>query len=245
MTPECNVLPLILAGGKGTRIAALHPGVPKPVVPVLGRPFVCHLFEQLASAGFKEAVVSIGYEEQTFRAAIHSAGPQPLRIHFVAETQPLGTGGAAAHAARNCGVAAEKYLIMNGDSFLGGEWPAKLRCTPGNWAVILARWTADISRYGAIAFQHDLLTGFREKSEAGSGWINAGVYLLPSDWLAGLGSDKPLSLEIDVLPQWLAEERIIHVAFEQGDFLDIGTPETLRMADVFFKEQLQKRRPPS
>jgi D-glycero-alpha-D-manno-heptose 1-phosphate guanylyltransferase len=243
--PSCNVLPIILAGGKGTRIATLHPGIPKPVVPVLGTPFVCHLFQQLADAGFEDVVVSIGYEEQKFRSEISRAGTQPLRIHFVAEEQPLGTGGAAAFAARSCGVASQKYLVMNGDSYLGGGWPEQLRNVTENQACILSRWVTDVSRYGALEFENDKLTGFREKSEEGSGWINAGIYLLPRDWLTGLTTGEPFSLEKDVLPQWLAEQKAIRVAFEWGEFLDIGTPETLRMADDFFENRLQKRDTPA
>jgi mannose-1-phosphate guanylyltransferase len=241
-----NALPIILAGGKGTRIAALHPGIPKPVVPVLGRPFICHLFDQLAAAGFQDAIVSIGYEEQTFRSEIAREGPLPLRVSFVAETQPLGTAGAAVWASRSCGVEPEKYLVMNGDSFLGGEWPATMRITPPDHAFILSRWVDDTSRYGALAFQRDSrLTGFCEKTGTGAGWINAGIYLFPSVWLADLEPGRPLSLENDVLPQWLAEGKVIWVSEEPGEFLDIGTPETLRVADDFFKKQLQKQTTPA
>jgi len=137
-------------------------------------------------------------------------------------------------------VTAKKYLVMNGDSYLGGAWPTHMRSVTENQAFILSRWVADVSRFGALEFERDKLTGFREKSEEGPGWINAGIYLLPGDWLAELMTEGPLSFETDVLPQWLAEEKEIRVSFERGDFLDIGTPETLRMANDFFENQLQK-----
>jgi D-glycero-alpha-D-manno-heptose 1-phosphate guanylyltransferase len=143
-------------------------------------------------------------------------------------------------------VEPEKYLVMNGDSFLGGEWPATMRITPPDHAFILSRWVDDTSRYGALAFQRDSrLTGFCEKTGTGAGWINAGIYLFPSVWLADLEPGRPLSLENDVLPQWLAEGKVIWVSEEPGEFLDIGTPETLRVADDFFKKQLQKQTTPA
>ena len=240
-----SVIPILLAGGRGTRIAHLRPGIPKPVIPVLGRPFICHLFEQLAGAGFREAVVSIGYNAEVFRAELHKAGPHPLALHFVDEPEPLGTGGAVAYSIAQARLHPSHWLVLNGDSFLAGDWPTALQraapephSAPGQGpgqACLLARWVEDRSASGALEMEGDRLTGFREKCLSGPGWINAGIYLFPDAWLREVPAGKSASLERDLLPAWLAGGRPIRVLPREDAFLDIGTPTSLAMADAFLE----------
>lgn len=237
----CCVIPIILAGGQGTRIAHLRPGIPKPVVPVLGRPFICHLFEQLAAAGFGEAVVSIGYNAEAFRAELNKAGRHPLSLHFVEESEPLGTGGAVANSVARTRLRTRSWLILNGDSFLVGAWPQVLRRSvceqqaPLIEACILARWAEDRSASGALHLKGDRLAAFQEKCHGGPGWINAGIYLLPDTWLREIPAGVSASLERDLLPAWLAGGRSIRVLTSDDAFLDIGTPNSLAMADAFME----------
>ncbi|MBM3846717.1 MAG: hypothetical protein FJ405_10605 [Verrucomicrobia bacterium] len=77
------------------------------------------------------------------------------------------------------------------------------------------------------------LENFLEKSDMlRAGWINAGIYLLPTAWLAGVPSQCAISLERELLPQWLKDG--IHGFPSAGRFIDIGTPESLAEAEDFF-----------
>ena len=239
MPPTRNSLvALVLAGGKGTRISELHPGIPKPTVTVAGRPFLFHVLAHLGSQGIRRIVVSTGFNASVLKKRMRSNIPPGIELMYVEETEPLGTGGGAIHSARAYAATAhagdcERFLVLNGDSIFGGDWLEAVARTPAGCGAIVSRHVADVSRYGALSFTGDVLSGFDEKGRLGEGWINAGIYLIPKAWLEELPASTPLSLETDVIPGWLARGRMVCAVRHSGPFLDIGTPESLREADRF------------
>ena len=223
---------LILAGGRGTRIAHLHPNLPKPAVPVAGKPFLAHLLNQLSLAGLERIVISTGHLGDVLEAATRPWIPDGIEIRWVREEVALGTGGGASWAAMRSNWSPQRWLIMNGDSFLSGDWTQFLPSESG--AALIARKVPDVSRYGSLMFRGNQLLAFSEKSTRGPGWINAGIYLLPTEWMTEIEIGLPSSLETDWFPRWLGNGRKITVFFSEGRFLDIGTPESLATADDFF-----------
>src|ERR1700720_3819134 len=102
---------LILAGGRGTRIAAIHPDLPKPMIPVAGVPFLEWLVRRLTHEGISQFVLSIGYKADVIVAW---AAKKKLICHH--EEQPLGTGGAIADALPK--VSTPLVVVLNGDTLL-------------------------------------------------------------------------------------------------------------------------------
>jgi NDP-sugar pyrophosphorylase family protein len=103
---------VILAGGEGTRLRPLTLALPKPVVPVVDRPFLRHQLDLLATVGITEVVFSLAYQPQRIKAVFGDGSGLGLRIHYAVEATPLGTGGAVKNA--------EPYLddttiVFNGD----------------------------------------------------------------------------------------------------------------------------------
>ena len=230
-----SLIPLILAGGKGTRIAHLHPNLPKPALPVAGRPFLAWILHQLASSGFSSAVIASGYQATELRREIEAFAPKKMKICWIAEKSPLGTGGGAAWSARSSGLRPIDWLVMNGDSYLAGKWPDKILRMEG--AALVARELSDTGRFGRLEEKEGRLVRFSEKASGGPGWINAGIYRIPSLWLEEVREGAAASMETDLFPAWLREGREIAVLKESGAFLDIGTPESLAMADDFMRRQ--------
>jgi NDP-sugar pyrophosphorylase family protein len=117
-------------------------------------------------------------------------------------------------------------LVFNGDTLLGFDPHAALRAhaAGGTPATVLVAAVGDRSRFGAIDIDAiGRITQFAEKGRSGPGLVNAGVYVLEADLLRGLPARRPLSLEIDVLPQLpLGALRALVVP---GPFLDFGTNE--------------------
>jgi len=235
-TDSHDLVPLILAGGRGTRIAHLCSDLPKPAVPVHGRPFLAWLLRALAKGGFRQVVVSSGYRAAELRREVEPWVPPGMEIHWVEEKLPLGTGGGAAWAARCAKFKPANWLVMNGDSVLAGKWLEKILCRRG--AVLVAREVPDTSRYGRLEQKNGRLAGFSEKASEGPGWINAGIYRIPASWLNEVPNGAAASLETDFLASWLREGREIAVLEETGAFLDIGTPESLAQADPFVRQHL-------
>ena len=232
---NCPV-PLILAGGRGIRIAALFPELPKPAVPAGGKPFLVWILEQLSKANFTKVVISGGHLFDVLRSEIEPHIPRNIGVVWVNERKPLGTGGGLVHAVRESGLIPNNWLVMNGDSYLAGEWVQTMKESNPLEAWILARKVGDTGRYGRLEAKQGEMVTFREKQGVGEGLINAGIYLLPSIWLNGVMEQGVLSIENDLIPRWLAEGRKIRIQEVDTPFLDIGTPDDYARADAFFSD---------
>jgi len=227
-------VPLILAGGRGTRIARLFPDLPKPVVPAGGQPFIVWILALLAKAGFRRVVISGGYLFEVLRNTIEPHLPKGMEVVWVREMQPLGTGGGVLYAVQQSGLNAKRWLVMNGDSYLAGNWVETMVKTDPSEAWMVARNVKDTGRYGRLEVKQGELVAFREKQGGGEGLINAGIYLLPGIWLNEVMKPGALSMENELIPRWLSEGRMIRVQEVDTPFLDIGTPEDHEKADTFF-----------
>lgn len=227
-------VPLILAGGRGTRIADIFPDLPKPAILVAGKPFLAWLLAQLSQVGFARVVVSGGYRFDVLKEKINPHVPKGMEVVWVKEEQPLGTGGGAIHAAKESKLQPESWLVMNGDSFLGGDWPKKIQPKNRGEACLVARKVVDSGRYGRVEVDHGRLIAFREKQGGGPGLINAGIYLFPGIWLNKQSNDTPRSMELELIPGWIREGQKINILEVDAPFLDIGIPEDYYRASAFF-----------
>jgi D-glycero-alpha-D-manno-heptose 1-phosphate guanylyltransferase len=233
---ELNTMPtaVILAGGRGTRIAELYPETPKPLIPVCGQPFLHWITDWLVGQGITDIVYSIGYRAGQIQAWVERARPVwPARLRCRSEVAPLGTGGAVLECLELCGPG---LLVVNGDSLT----PVRLAplldrgARAGVEGVLLGVRMGDAARYGTLSTDAGgRLTAFAEK-RPGAGIVNAGVYLLARRLLEGIARGGPLSMEQELLPGLIA--RGAHLAVEVAEkapFLDIGTPESLGQAEAF------------
>jgi D-glycero-alpha-D-manno-heptose 1-phosphate guanylyltransferase len=230
---------VILAGGKGTRIADFNPGVPKPVVHVAGRPFLAYILAQLKTLGVVNVIISAGFNADVLRTRMESNIPSGLNVFYFDEPVPLGTAGGASYALRAYLRAfkglkhLESILVLNGDSILFGDWGCGLAGIPAHCAALVVRHSQDVSRFGVVSLDGDSLIGFCEKGESGEGWISSGIYRIPLDWIDEVAEQASASFEQDLFPRWLSDGRKLVVVRHKGPFLDIGTPESLAMADEF------------
>jgi len=226
---------IVLAGGLGTRLRSVVADRPKVLAPVAGEPFLVHLLRQLERSGVRDVVLATGYGGEQVEAFLASAMLGEMRVRCVREDEPLGTGGALAFAAREAGIASP-FLALNGDTFFGGDLRALAQST-ALVTLALAR-VDDARRFGRVALADGedpvRITGFEEKgATTGPAWINAGVYHIAPDVLAGIEPNTFVSFERDVMPELVARGTLAGVRFPEAPFLDIGTPEDYnRAADV-------------
>lgn len=232
--PSDCPIPLILAGGRGTRVSQLFPNLPKPALPVGGKPFLVWILEQLSNSGFAKVVVSGGHLFDVLRSKIEPHIPNNMEVLWIQEKEPLGTGGGVLYAVGRSGLNPQRWLVMNGDSYLAGSWFEPMTDTNPSEAWMFARKVSDTGRYGRLEVRKGELLAFREKQGGGEGLINAGIYLLPSIWLDGVVQSGALSMENNLIPGWLSEGRKIRVHEVGAPFLDIGTTEDYATADTFF-----------
>jgi D-glycero-alpha-D-manno-heptose 1-phosphate guanylyltransferase len=230
-----QVVAVVLAGGSGTRVAHLLPGIPKPMAPVAGRPYLEWVVRCLVLQGISKVLLSTGHLAEVVERHFQPQSVAGVVTQCFAETRPLGTAGGFLNAARRSGEKPEVWLVLNGDSivFADLEWAAAELSDPAVAGVVIGCPVADASRYGALAIgPSGELKGFREK-RPGKGIINAGIYLLRDSLVRQFPSTLPLSFEQEVFPQLIARGVLLKVCAVEAPFLDIGTPESLRQAESF------------
>jgi NDP-sugar pyrophosphorylase family protein len=228
---ECPVL--ILAGGLGTRLRPIYADGPKVLAPVGGRPFLSYLLQQLATEGFRQVTLCVGYRAEQVEQWLGSGGTLGLVVNYSREDEPMGTGGALRLAYTRY-TAGQRFFAINGDSILQvpfqAMYEAHLKCGPAG--TIAVGEVADASRYGRVELNDSgFVKGFGEKTgEQGPGLINGGVYLFEPSSMDLVPAGRPVSLEREILPLLVSESLL---AFKtDGYFLDIGVPEDLARAQT-------------
>src|SRR5436190_13738737 len=103
---------LVLVGGEGTRLRPLTSTVPKPVVPLVDRPFIAYMLEWLHAHEVDDVIMSCGFLATSVRNVLGDGSRYGIRLRFVEEEEPLGTAGALKHAEE---LLDERFLMLNGD----------------------------------------------------------------------------------------------------------------------------------
>jgi mannose-1-phosphate guanylyltransferase len=217
---------LILAGGEGTRLRPLTSTVPKPVVPLVDRPFIAFMLDWLRGHGVEDVIMSCGFLAAGVRNVLGDGGAYGVRLRYVEEPRPLGTGGALKFAEE---LLDERFLMLNGDVLTDLDIGAQLALheARGAQATLALTPVEDPSAYGLVRTHADgEVTGFVEKpapDQIDTRNISAGVYVLERSVLDLLVPEAPASIERDVFPRLVGDGLYGYVS--DGYWLDIGTPE--------------------
>jgi mannose-1-phosphate guanylyltransferase len=217
---------LVLAGGEGTRLRPLTSTVPKPVVPLVDRPFITFLLDWLRRHGVDDVVMSCGHLATGVHNVLGDGSALGVRLRYVEEPEPLGTGGAVKYAEP---LLDERFLMLNGDVLTDLDLTAQLVLHERTGASATLALTAveDPSNYGLVRTASDgEVTAFVEKPSADqidTNRISAGAYVLERSVLELLEPGRPASIERDVFPRLVGDGLYGYLA--EGYWLDIGTPE--------------------
>lgn len=228
---------IVLAGGRGTRLAPVLPDRQKVTADVAGTPFVRRVVHWLRRAGMTRIVLAAGHRADDVAHALAAERPSQTQIIISAEPRPLGTAGAARRAASS--TAGNPILVVNGDSFAEINPAALLDFHNERRALIsLALVPApDVARYGSVVTgDDDEVLSFTEKSDTPgqAGWISAGVYVFDRAAFDLIPAGRPASLERELFPSLIGKG--LFAARFDARFIDIGTPESLAAAMAFFAE---------
>jgi NDP-sugar pyrophosphorylase family protein len=235
---------IILCGGRGTRLASVVTDVPKPLAPVLGRPFLDYLLGFLRNSGVVRSVTLAVHHFADQIVSHYATHPAPLPLRIVTEPSLLGTGGAIMNSLGS--VEGPSFLCFNGDSLCGGDLAALIEThrvlAPGVTLGLVE--LPDTSRYGrAVCDEGGRILEFSEKAPSlGPGLINAGVYVIDRDVL-GPWNGGVLSMERDILPRLVRSGHVRGVRMS-GPFIDIGLPETYAAAADFVRALVSGRQMP-
>ena len=217
---------LILVGGEGTRLRPLTSRVPKPVVLLAGEPFMSYMLRWLRGHGVDDIVLSCGFLPDGVRAVLGDGSRYGVRLRYVEEPEPLGTGGALKYAEE---LLEERFFMLNGDVLTDLDLTAQLAQheATGARATLALYGVDDPSAYGLVRRNPDLsVRQFVEKpnfDEIDTHLINAGAYILERSVLAGMApAGSRISIERDLFPTLVGDGLF---GWEgTGYWMDIGTP---------------------
>jgi mannose-1-phosphate guanylyltransferase len=217
---------LILAGGEGTRLRPLTSTVPKPVVPLVDRPFIRFMIDWLHRHGVDDVVMSCGHLASGVRNVLGDGSALGIKLRYVEEPRPMGTGGALKYAEP---LLADRFLMLNGDVLTDLDLTAQMEQHERTGAVATLALTPveDPSAYGLVRTSTSAeVTEFVEKpapDQIDTNNISAGAYVLERAVLDMLEPGHPASIERDVFPRLVGEG--LYGCVSRGYWLDIGTPE--------------------
>ena len=216
---------LVLAGGKAERLGEAAGGLPKPLVPVAGRPLVSYALARLAAAGVERAVVACAAgQEPLFERQLSGFG---LEIAVVGEPEPLGRGGGLRLAASAL-AGSGPVFALNGDEILEVDLEALAGAHEARDAAATIVVAPLPSAFGVVELdEQDRVLAFREAPRLPH-WVNAGLYVLEEEALERLPERG--DHETTTFPELAAAGRL--AAFRHvGLWLTVNTPKDLRRAE--------------
>ena len=217
---------VILVGGEGTRLRPLTSTVPKPVVPLVDRPFIAFMLEWLRRHGVDDVIMSCGFLATSVRNVLGDGAGLGIRLRFVEEPDPRGTAGALKFAEP---MLDERFLMLNGDVLTDidlSEQIAQHERT-GAKATLALVPVADPSAYGLVHLNDDRsVRDFVEKPSPDAidtNLISAGAYVLDREILELVPPDRNVSIEREVWPRLIGAG--LYGFPSESYWLDIGSPE--------------------
>lgn len=226
---------IILAGGLGTRLRSIIPGLPKPMAPVNGRPFLEHQIGYWLKQGVHRFVLSVGYKHDKIRAHFGDSY-KDAEIVYAIEKEPLGTGGGLLLAIDYL-KSKSPFLVLNGDTYFEtGLNVLKNFHLEHNAEITIALFSTDTkNRYMGVKLAKDAkIVAFKANASLQGQLVNGGVYLAERNAFKQCGwrpGDK-LSLEDDLFPSLLLKGKKLYGFITKGRFIDIGVPKDLVQAET-------------
>ena len=218
---------VILVGGEGTRLRPLTSTVPKPVVPLVDRPFISFMLEWLIAHGIDDVIMSCGFLATSVRNVLGDGSGLGIRLRFVEEPDPRGTAGALKYAES---LLDERFLMLNGDVLTDIDLSAQIAQheRTGAKATLALVPVADPSAYGLVHLDEDrAVREFLEKPSADAkidtNLISAGAYVLEREILELVAPERNVSIEREVWPRLIGDGLFGFPS--ESYWLDIGTPE--------------------
>lgn len=231
---------IILAGGLGKRLRPLTDTIPKPLLPVLGKPILAHNIAQLQKYGVKNIILAIGHYANSIQEHFGNGARLGVKISYSVENQPLGTGGAIKKAAQ--GITAPVFVVWGDElkdidyrtlyeTHLRHRTPVTMTLTPRE----------DVEHFGVAKMEGEKIVFFVEKpkrEEAPSNLINAGAIILDPRHLDILPEGKS-SIEYDLYEKLKPGEITAHI--HHGQWFPTDTLEKYSLACQEFVPEIDLR----
>ena len=219
---------IVLAGGQGTRLKAVTGDLPRPLVPLLGRPLAEHILRLLARHGFTRVCLALRYRPEALTEALGDGSALGLSLVYRREEQELGTAGAV----KNCAdfIEEEDVLVISGDAACDLDLSELMRRHRERGAAATLALHRDPAplRFGlAVTDGEDVVRSFVEKppwSRVVTDLVNTGIYVLSPQALEAIPAGLPFDFGRDLFPLLLRQGKLLLGVPLEGYWADVGTP---------------------
>ncbi len=224
---------ILLVGGRGTRLSPITSQIPKPMLPIAGKPVTEHQIIAAQKAGITTLVLATSYLSEVFTPYFGDGSKWGIDLRYAVEKEPLGTGGAIAHAATylDAGDADQAVVIFNGDILTGHDLSAQISFHQRQKADVTLHLihVEDARAFGCVPTDDEgRVLAFMEKMENPiTNWINAGCYIFNREIVDAIPQGKVISVERETFPGLVESKRRVFGYKESAYWLDIGTPAAL------------------
>lgn len=223
---------VITAGGKGTRVASVDSSIPKPLLPVAGKPVLQHQIECLKRQGVERITLTIGYLGSLIREYFGDGGRFGVKIDYIEEDVPLGTAGALYYLKNSVH---DDFFLINGDLIFDVDLRRMLEFHKAHHgaATLLVHPNDHPYDSGLVTADSDgRVCGWLTKEDV-CGWyqnrVNAGIHVLSPRLLEKLEQPQKLDLDREILKPLIPSGGVY--AYRTPEYVkDMGTPE--RIAQV-------------
>lgn len=225
---------IILAGGKGSRLRPITYEIPKPLLPVRGKAVILHLIELFKLHNIKDIVISIGYLKDRIKEQLGNGKDFGVRIKYVEERLPLGTGGALKKA---MDILSNTFICTNGDELKDINLKNMLRFHKKNncLVTIAIKNVKNVHNYGVVKLRNSKIVEFIEKPKnMKNGYINTGLYVMEKKFISKYIGNGFVSLEREVFPIMAKEGELLAYKF-RGQWFDTGTFDRYEKAIKYWK----------
>ena len=218
---------VLMAGGEGLRMRPLTTNVPKPLLPVVGRPLMEHSVDLLASHGLTDIVVTVLYQAGQIRDYFGDGSDFGVDISYTTEPRPLGTAGSV-KAAQDA-LRTEPFLVMSGDAITSVDLTglAQHHRTTGAALTMALSPRSDPREFGVAVLTDDgRIEQLLEKPSWGdvlSDRVNTGIYCVSPEVLDLIPPDESVDWAKDVVPALLARGERVMGYVADGYWEDVGS----------------------
>lgn len=218
---------VLMAGGRGERLRPLTDSLPKPLLPVGGKPIIDYNVEELERCGVRHIFVTVNYMADKIEA--HFAGREGhSAVECIREPRRLGTMGSLALIDS---LSCDDVLLMNSDLLTTIDFEAfYIHHRSGGQGITMAAVPYTVSvPFAIMHMDREKVTGLEEKPTYNY-FANAGVYLIKRSLLSGISKGEYLDAP-DFISSYISEGGAVGCYPIEGTWVDIGSPDDYRYAN--------------
>lgn len=214
---------MILAAGLGKRMRPLTDTLPKPLIPVRGKPLIAYHLEALARAGITQVIINLAYRGAQIQEFVGDGAAWGLEVVYSQESQPLETGGAIVHAAALLGD--EPFILLNADIFTDFDFTRLLaiRLVEGSLGCLMLVPNPSFKPIGDFDVT---TTGHLQLLKASAGYTFAGISVLHPSLVLNYPKRRDCFGLAEVFRNAASGSRL-NAQVYSGRWSDVGTPERL------------------